>query len=243
MIVSHKHRYVFIELPLTGSTAIARELVENYDGESVLAKHASYGDLVRHRRHGKELDYFMFSGVRNPIDLVISEYQKYKNDHRGRFSAGRSTKAGRLRKYVTRYREGSRYRYIVRSNATFGRYLRRFYWVPYSSWSILWHARLDYVYRFENLADEFAHVLQLLGLTRVRPLPAANVTAHKKLNIVDYFEDPAAIVRAKLVFGPYMRRWGYDFPAEWSGYREPPWSDPAYAAVNSIRKLYWRYLR
>ena len=31
IIFSHKHKYVFVELPQTASSAIARELVANYD--------------------------------------------------------------------------------------------------------------------------------------------------------------------------------------------------------------------
>ena len=47
MIISHKHKYVFIELPMTGSTAINNELRENYDGIYVLKKHSSYRDFLK----------------------------------------------------------------------------------------------------------------------------------------------------------------------------------------------------
>jgi len=47
MIVSHRHRYLFIEIPLTGSWAIHRELREHYGGSPILHKHASYPEYRR----------------------------------------------------------------------------------------------------------------------------------------------------------------------------------------------------
>ena len=38
MIISHKHKYVFVELPQTASSAIAKELKANYDGHEILFK-------------------------------------------------------------------------------------------------------------------------------------------------------------------------------------------------------------
>ena len=40
MVISDKYKYVFVELPRTGTTAISKELVENYDGKTILWKHA-----------------------------------------------------------------------------------------------------------------------------------------------------------------------------------------------------------
>lgn len=42
VIISHEHKYVFAELPHTGSTAVSRELRENYAGEKILGKHSTY---------------------------------------------------------------------------------------------------------------------------------------------------------------------------------------------------------
>ena len=47
MVISHRHRYLFVELPRTGSTAIHRELIELYDGTAILQKHATYEDFLR----------------------------------------------------------------------------------------------------------------------------------------------------------------------------------------------------
>lgn len=47
MVISHKHKYLFIEFPLTGSTSVSKALIENYDGERILHKHSSYFDFCK----------------------------------------------------------------------------------------------------------------------------------------------------------------------------------------------------
>jgi hypothetical protein len=71
MIISHKHKFLFVELPLTASTAISRELRANYGGEKILFKHATYQDFLR-VANTHEREYFVFSGLRNPLDKAVS---------------------------------------------------------------------------------------------------------------------------------------------------------------------------
>lgn len=46
MIISHKYRLLFIEVPLTASWAIHHELCNNYEGKPILHKHATYSDYL-----------------------------------------------------------------------------------------------------------------------------------------------------------------------------------------------------
>jgi hypothetical protein len=85
LIISHQHRYLFVELPRTGSTAIRHELRELYDGTPILHKHSTY-DEFRRQASVAELQYFVFSTVRNPLDDAVSRYFKLKTDHNLRFS-------------------------------------------------------------------------------------------------------------------------------------------------------------
>ena len=73
MVISHLHRYVYVEVPRTGSSAISRELRENYDGEQILRKHATYRDFLREATEDEQ-SYFTFSGVRNPLDVAVTRY-------------------------------------------------------------------------------------------------------------------------------------------------------------------------
>ena len=90
MIISHKHKYVFVELPQTASSAIAKELKANYDGHEILFKHALYSTDFLKQAKPEEKAYKVISGMRNPMDICVSNYFKFKTDHENRYSNPRS---------------------------------------------------------------------------------------------------------------------------------------------------------
>ena len=85
MIISHTHKYLFVEIPLTASYAIRHELCEYYGGVPILHKHASFPDFLQIAAP-HERDYFVFATVRNPLDETVSRYCKLRCDHKGTFS-------------------------------------------------------------------------------------------------------------------------------------------------------------
>ena len=46
MIISHKHKYIFIGLPFSGSSAISKELIEEYEGEFDCGQYEGEGKLT-----------------------------------------------------------------------------------------------------------------------------------------------------------------------------------------------------
>ena len=236
MIISHRHRYLFVQLNQTGSTAIARELRKYYDGSPILHKHARYRDFLR-VASDPEKAYFAFSCIRNPLDRVVSRYHKYKSDHIGRSSKWSELGLRLYRHLVVR----RTYALVKRSDVDFALYFRSCYRLPYDDWSSLSHRELEYVIRFEHLQEGFAEVLELLGLEQVRPLPRWNATADKSQDYLSCYS-AEIIGRAKWVFAPFMREWGYELPAEW-GDDGVHWSSQAvYRLLSWPRKLYWRHL-
>jgi len=234
MIISHKHKYLFVELPRTGSSAISKELCTNYDGVQILYKHAAYNDFLKSAT-AQEKRYFVFSCLRNPLDDAVSLYFKYKTDHRKKFSR---MKSGRIITYSSR----RRFNFIQNTNADFPTYFMKFYKIPYNNWSSLSHKKFDYVIRFENLQDDFAKVLRSIGIEQKRPLLSVNKTKGRERDFLSYYT-PETIARAKWVFGPFMKEWGYEFPPEW-GDESVPWSSQmAFHSCNIFRSLYWKYLR
>lgn len=239
MIISHTHRYLFVELPRTGSTAVRRELRDHYDGEPILHKHATYEEFAANASED-ELRYFVFSTIRNPLDDAVSRYFKFRTDHKGRYTdASRRPKHKPL---INRILDESAFRFVGRGRSDFGSFLRRYYPLPFDTWASLSHDRFDFVMRFERLSDDFAEVLRRLGIEPARPLPVANQTGQRERDFSTYY-DEAARRHARRVFGPYMRRWGYEFPASWE--MEPPsrWHEAQYATVSAVGGLYWRHLR
>jgi hypothetical protein len=77
----------------------------------------------------------------------------------------------------------------------------------------------------------------------VRPLPSRNSTSGRSRDFSSYYT-PAAIRRAKRVFGPFMKEWGYEFPAEWGTADAIPWwNQLEFNFFNKFRDVYWLFLR
>lgn len=236
MVISHRYKYLFVELPRTGSTAIGRELCAYYNGLKILHKHSTYDDFLR-IASDQERTYFVFSSIRNPLDSTVSLYFKYKSDHRKQFSQEKNTHSR-----VLRFFSQGQFNFVLNTDADFRTYFLKFYKVPYNNWSSLSHRTFDYVIRFENLQDDFSEALRQIGIEQVRPLPSSNKTGGREKDFLAYYT-PETIARAKWVFGPFMDEWGYEFPSEW-GDEPVPWlSWMEFHCLNLFRTIYWKYLR
>jgi hypothetical protein len=239
MIISHEHRYLFVELPRTGSTAIRRELRDLYGGVPILHKHATYEEFLR-KATPAERGYFVFSGIRNPLDDAVSQYFKLKTDHNRRMTD--PSRTPRAKPLLNRIVDRRIFRYLERTDATFADYFMRYQWLPYDRWSSLSHDRFDFVIRFEHLAEDFDEVLRRIGIDPKRPLPRVNSTAKRGRDWRDYYP-PRTWARARRVFGPFMERWGYEFPAEWAAGPVRTSHRLQYRAFSFLATIYWRHLR
>ena len=240
MIISHQHKYVFIEFPQTGCSAIATELMANYSGERVLYKHAQYQDFKKKfKQTGRE--YFAFSTIRNPLDLVVSKYFKYKHNHKG--YVDKKVVHGKARRLVMPGVEKGRRDDILANDLSFEEFFLKYYKWPYSSWSIMDHKNLNFVLRFEQLSQDFEKVIAAIGIPLVRPLPLFNATEGKAKDFYQYYQSPEVRSRAVSVFKPYMDEWGYSFPADWGVAASEKGSHRTYQFINYFRKFYWRHLR
>ena len=238
MIISHEHRYIYVEVPRTGSSAISRELREQYGGSLILRKHATYRDFLR-QATDDERSYFSFSGVRDPLDVAVTRYVHIKDNVKQHFTDPvavnmRNSLASRLERRI--------FSWMERTDASFEDFLDRWYLVPYDTWTSLDHRRMDMIIRFESLQDDFAEALRRIGIEAVRPLPVVNATPGRERDYHSYYT-PRAIRRAAWVFGPYMREWGYTFPQAWGDVRVPRWSTLLMRAIRPFRGAYWKYFR
>jgi hypothetical protein len=238
MIISHTYKYLFVELPRTGSTAISRELCQQYDGQRILRKHSTYYDFLREAT-AAEREYFVFSGIRNPLDDAVSRYFKLSTNHNQRFTDPRKTQR---RSNLAERLESWLFGYVTRHDADFETFFRKSYVFPYNNWATMSRQHYDYVIRFEHLQEDFECALRLIGIEPKRPLPLRNPTAKRRRNFAAYYSEKS-IPRAKRIFGPFMRAWGYEFPAEWGQHQLPWWNELAFDFANLFRVLYWRHLR
>lgn len=242
MVVSDKNKYVFIELPLTGCTAVSQELCLNYDGEPVLSKHATYRDFLKVATD-EQKSYFAFSGIRCPLERTASQYEKYLSNHKQRHT-DKNWLASRKGFYrsIDRRLDVMRFEYIQEHPGDFASYFKRFYWFPYDNWSRLDHEKLQFLIRFEAIQEGFSEVLARLNLEQKRPLPVVNSTKKRGASLDDYYGANVQ-ARAMHVFGPFMKKWNYDFPESW-GHRTVSCLDTAlFEALGLVRKVAWLYLR
>lgn len=232
MIISDEHRYLFVEQPHTACTAIREELIGSYGGRPILQKHATYAEFLRvatpEQRH-----YFVFSGIRNPLDERVSMFFKLRTDWKQKYSRGTKTRS-------LSARQRDLYAFVADDQADFPTYLRRFYRHPYDNDTLIYHRQMDAVIRFEHLQEDFSDVLRRLGLTQVRPLPVVNKTSERG-SYLDYYP-PAIRPHAARVFGPFMRKWGYPLPEAWAGIRVPSSSMVSFRILGLFRYIYRRYL-
>ncbi|MEM1145317.1 MAG: hypothetical protein AAGI88_22285 [Pseudomonadota bacterium] len=243
MVISHKYKYVFIELPYTATRAISDELRRNYDGVEILNKHSNYPEFAKFATE-TELDYFVFCGIRNPLQIPISLYLKYRNTETSALwlgDPGRS-EAKNLVSRVYDLLAVQKVRMAKKDEVSFDDYFLQNYRVPFDNWSRVTLPHCDYVLRFEELQEGFASVLEKIGIQQVRDLP-------RRGNAVAWSHDPSeyygtrSIVRAKWVFAPYMRRWGYSLPEQWGGFDATPLTDTVDGIMSIGRSFYWKHLR
>ena len=240
MIISHEHRFVFIEVPLTGTTAIARELCTSYGAEEILGKHSHLSEFLRVATPD-EKTYTVAAGVRHPLDRLLSYFTKLRNNHKGAFSdpARFESNGG----WVTEA-DRERFAFIEQTGGDFDAYLRRFHAgsrpsISQYNWG---RKRYDHVIRFESLNEDFYAFLRAVGLEPLRDLPPANVTAGREQSFFDaYPEEQREHLRR--VFGPLAAEWGYDFPPEWGTGPLPLWCRLQYAALNSAGRVSTQVLK
>jgi len=234
MIISHAHRFVFIEVPLTGTTAIARELCASYGAEEILGKHSHLSEFLR-SAPAEQKRYRVVAGVRHPLDRLLSYFTKLRNNHKGAFTdpARFECNGG----WVTAA-DRERFQFIQESGGDFQAYLERFHSgsrpsISQYNWG---RKRYDRLIRFEHLNEDFLAFLRAFGIEPVRDLPAANVTAGRAKDFfAAYPEELRPHLRA--VYGPLAAEWGYDFPEDWGTGPLPLGSRVQYALWNCAGRI------
>lgn len=225
MVISHEYRYVYVALSHTGSTAVSRELCINYKGEQILRKHSFYSDFLD-KATPDEKTYFVFSGIRNPMDEAVSKYLKVKrfDPNVNRTSTQKNT-----------------YRFVLENDPDFPSYFKYRFKFPYNNWSSLAHRDFDFIMKFEQLPEDLYTVLSMLKIEQIRPLPVYNKTAGRRSDYVSYYT-PEIIDYAKRIFGPFMLEWGYKFPPHWGVVHISRSAWLEYRILNMGRDFYWKYL-
>lgn len=219
MVISHELKFVFIEIPHTGSHSITQELLEHFPCERILRKHANlsqfYGQASKAER-----EYFKFATVRNPLDTAVTDYCKLEGNHKGQYTNPHALLVNGG--HVTDDHL-AQFNYIHDNQADFGAFMRKFRNKIYHNWFLLGAERMDFVIQFENLQADYKTALQKIGVDLPRELPHVNPTKKKRKHFTEFYtEETRDMIVAN--YGPFMQKWGYDFPEDWGHRKIPAWN-------------------
>lgn len=195
MIISWKHKYIFVAIHHTASTVIEEELCRYYDGVRARHKHSLPVFLPASVRGFK-----VIGGVRNPVTDIIAQFNKYATDHRGIYSAQISGEAEH--QFMTQ-RARVMFQKIQAGEMSLDDFIAEAGRMPYVPRVELNRSVYSYVYRMEDLRSEFSKIIAHCGLELVRDLPAGNPTSY-----VTSRDDTDRYLRSP-VFRPAAVRYGY----------------------------------
>lgn len=238
MVVSHKYRFVFIEVPHTASHSISPELCEFYGGETIIRKHANLTQFMR-QANADERSYYKFATVRNPLDAAVTDFFKLKGNHKGQYTNPDAfiENGGHV---TTEHRR--RFQFIKDNDADFAAFFKKFHNKIYNNWFLVGHAQFDFVIKFESLQQDYAEAVRRFGAELRRPLPHTNPTRMKKRHFLEFYSED---IREQAVrcYGPFMKKWGYPFPEDWGPVEIPPSSQRRFAILDGTVGAASRYLR
>ena len=236
MVISHVHRFLFVEIPQTASTALAAELVNHYGGHRILRKHSDYSEFLRGASPA-ERQYRVLATVRNPLDIVVSKFLKARDDHGHNYSDRKPRKAP----WGFRFRPEARERaFIARHGPDFSAFVRKFYRRTYNNRACLLPAHA-HVLRYESLNEDFAAWMSKVGLQLVGPIPLRNPTEGRDRKFSDWYTGDLR-AHASRIFGPYLRQWGYVLPADWPEFSISAVDEFFYRIDGVLRRFYLKHI-
>ena len=204
-MISHKHKFVFICVPKTGSTSITTALskycIKNFPPQK---KHFSYSEYLNNKKKTEKIDkdYFSFSFVRNPFDRLVSQFHYTGRRWWDKVGFTEALKFG-FKNYV---------KHMVAQNIPFSvhRYRsKRKLDQADEDWSQLQFLDegVDFIGRFENLQEDFNFVCDKIGIPR-QELPHENKSKHK--NYTEYYNDETKQIVAEK-YAKDIEYFGYEF--------------------------------
>jgi len=77
MFISEKYKYIFIGLRFSASSALSKELIEMYDSEPILHKHANIPYFIKKYPKLEINQNFKFAVLRDPVQIMHTIFNKY----------------------------------------------------------------------------------------------------------------------------------------------------------------------
>jgi hypothetical protein len=211
---------LFLQAPHTGSTSLGTLFREELGGEKLLEDRVrdEHGRIVLRQKHQtlaqlidaglittqQRQDLLVVVGVRNPYDLVLTEYAR--NREAGTVSAPQRTlrRVGLSRDFTPRDFERFVARRYTPGHAYRLRGRRAF--VPTD-----WTAGADNIIRFESMQDGLDAALREVGVAEPHPLPHRNPTRSRRDHDYRTMYTPRAREIVSAAYARELDQQGYTF--------------------------------
>jgi chondroitin 4-sulfotransferase 11 len=180
-MISHKHKIIFIHIPKTGGTSIDNFFTGSFQ------RHSCAKDYQFNLVDTIFQEYFKFTIVRNPWDLIVSLYGMITE----RQKAGIKATLKRFGKKTYSFEEFVKELVFERHSggSSFStNYSHSFTSRCQLNWikDLTNEICMDYIIRFENLQEDFNIVCDKIGIPQ-QELPHKNASKHK--HYTEYYDD------------------------------------------------------
>lgn len=215
---------LLLQAPHTGSTSLGTLLREDFGGVKLLEDRVrdDEGNIVLRQKHQslpqlleaglitpeERSGLLVVVGVRNPYDLVLTEYAR--NREAGTISASQKL-IRRLPGMSDDFSAPDFERFVVRRyapNAVY-RALGRKPMVP-----VDWTEGADHIIRFEAMQDGLDEALRRVGVSEPHPLPHRNPTPSRRDRDYRAIYTPRAREIVSRAYARELRQHGYAFAPE-----------------------------
>ena len=191
LIISHEHRFVFVQVPQTASTFLGNLFIEKYGGEKILDKHSTYTEFLKVATED-EKTYAIIIGKRNPMNKAATRYAR-RVERRG-------IEHRNMEEILNDFEIWFRSRYVDIERNKWNPHLRRCY------------SYADHVISQENLVHDLRATFSALDLA-ADDIPPWSETTRKKLDHYSHYYSDALVPLALEAFGDEMDQLNYKVPS------------------------------
>lgn len=230
MVINQAKKVIFIGIPFSASSAISKELIDNYGFEPLFHKHSNIPLLIANRPDIRLDEYIVAAVKRDPVDVVFTSYNKIKNNAHGVFTDTKYfvENGG----HVTR-RARKIYKDLQLQKWSFNDYVKHVYRIfPYDSYLSYNKPYINFTIDGRFLDNDFQRLLTKANIASKGPLPVYNKTDK-------IIENPnLSCVTMKSAFGSFVifnEIPGYSFTTREVGY----WNYIRFLFCQRARNLYW----